>query len=454
MHNTLDFSPVAGNITNWPQLKLTTAHIRPWEETRAAALWVLPHITDVWYAMMVDREGTLAWFTDKIPTCATDDKYMYINPVFYFKLPLEQRVFVAAHEVLHAIFNHCGLMYYLSQQKCVKYQDGDVLPYIPKLMNIAMDCLINVMLVESQVGGMPKDAWYLPHIIKSNTNALEAYRTLYKLWRKPGKRPPEPGNEENEDSGMEMIEIPAGDEGKSFDQHLKPGTGRGKTPSEAEAERNQQEWDEAVNAAMKSAKNAGRLPGNMERIFKLNMEVPTPWQDLMAIQVSEQLGNEDHSWMYLDGEFAIRGIGFPAQMRHGCNCAITAADSSGSINQPTTDMFLSNIATILSQVNPKELWFTECDDTIYRFEQIQDIADLKGHVRGGGGTSVRPVFKRIEEEGLTPDVLIYFTDLDIYDGFPDQPDYPVIWACTEPHRKAPWGQTIYVPPLKANPETL
>lgn len=452
MKDTLDYSPVAGDLSVWPQLKLDNAHVKPWEETRAAALWVLPHITDVWYSMMTDKEGTLAWFTDKIPTCATDDKFMYINPGFYFTHSLEQRVFIAAHEVLHCIFNHCGLMYALSKQGNVKYSDGDVLPYIPKLMNIAMDCVINAILVESKVGGVPAKAWLLPEI-NGNMNALEAYRILYNKWKKPGKRPPPPGDKESEDDGMEIIVIPAGEEGQSFDKHLKPGTGRGKTPMEAESERNPQEWEDAVNAAMQSARAAGRLPANMERIFKIHMDVPTPWQDLMAISVSQSIGREGHSWTFLDGEFATRGIGFPGRMRHGCKCAVLAVDSSGS-TQPSIDMFLSNIAVILSQVNPKELWFTECDAIVHRFELLQDMADLKSIVLGGGGTSVRPVFKRIEEEGLTPDVFIYFTDLDVYDGFPDAPEYPVIWACDNDRVKAPWGETIYVPPLKANPETL
>lgn len=448
-----DFSPTAGDI--WPKLKLTTATIKPWEETRAAALWVLPYITDVWYAMMVDPAGETAWFTDKIETAATDDKYMYINPSFYFKHTLEERVFIAAHEVLHCIFNHCGLMYYLSKQGCVKYTDGDVLPYIPKLMNIAMDCLINAMLVEANVGGRPGNCWYLPHIINGNMNAMEAYRILYKRWKIPGKKPCKSDDPEKGDSdGMEVIVIPGDEKGENFDTHLEPGTGRGKTPNEAISERNPQEWDDAVTSAMQSARAAGRLPENLERIFKLNMDVPTPWQDLMAITVSAGIGREGHSWSYLDGEFAIRGIGFPSRVRHGCHCAVVVADTSGSINQATMNMFMSNIAVILDQVHPKELWFCDCDAQVHNWMLLDSVYDLEGKVRGGGGTSFRPPFAKVEEEGLSPEILIYFTDLDCWDGFPDNPGYPVIWACIEENKQAPYGTTIYVPPLKENPETL
>ena len=452
-----DFSPVAGEGV-WPKLKLTTAHIQPWEETRAASLWALPYITDVWYAMMIDRDGTTAWFTDQIKTCATDDKYMYINPTFLFAKPLEERVFICAHEVLHCIFNHCGLMYHCEKEGCVKYPDGDVLPYNRRLMNIAMDCLINVMLVESDVGGMPKDAWYLPYLVKSDTNALEAYRTLYNHWKRPPLPPGvciNPGTKPG-DNNNDLIEIPDNEKGKSFDTHLKPGGGTGKSPSEAIAERNDQEWEDAVNAAMQSARAAGRLPDSMEKVFKISMEVETRWEDEITVSISSAVGREGHSWSYLDGEFAMRGIGFPGRVRYGCKRMIVVIDSSGSIyyNQTTVNMFLSNLAVIISQLHPKELIFGECDAAIHRWESITDMADLQGKVLGGGGTSFRPPFKRVEEDGSEPDVLVYFTDLDSWDGFPDDPGYPVIWASTDASKKAPWGKNIYVPPLKANPETL
>jgi predicted metal-dependent peptidase len=53
---------------------------------------------------------------------------------------------------------------------------------------------------------------------------------------------------------------------------------------------------------------------------------------------------------------------------------------------------------------------------------------------GGGGTRFSPPFNWVTQEGITPDIFVYFTDgygwveanmLD--DGVPD---YPVIWAST------------------------
>jgi len=472
-----------GDYGRWDKLKLENVQLDPWEKTRAAALWALPHITDVWYSMMIDDNGETAWFTDKVPTAATDGRFMYINPKWYFMLTLEERVFVAAHEVLHDIFDHPGIKYRLSKAGKVVYADGDILIFIPELFEIAADCLINVILVESKVGGMPmkngkKAGWYLPHLVKSEMSIYEAYRVLYKKWVKVGKTPPPPpGNNEDERDGDNpcddgtpsnkpgkpgnkpgkgggyTLDVPNSEKGESFDEMLKPGTGQGKTPSDAQSERNPQEWEDAINAAMQSALKAGRLPANMEKIFKLHLEVQTDWRDEMMISVSTSIGREGHTWSYLDGEFAIRGVGFPGRVRYGCNLVAIMFDTSGSMwTQETIDMVASNMAVIISQVHPKEVLFGECDTDIKRWEFIQDIADLKAKVEGGGGTSVLPPFKRIEEEGLTPDVLVYFTDLEVWDGFPQEPDYPVIWGCVIPDVKGPWGKTIYIPPLKRNPQ--
>jgi hypothetical protein len=40
--------------------------------------------------------------------------------------------------------------------------------------------------------------------------------------------------------------------------------------------------------------------------------------------------------------------------------------------------------------------------------------------------------------------MVYLTDLD--GSFPRRaPDYPVIWGCTDPDKKPPWGEVVYVP---------
>jgi predicted metal-dependent peptidase len=419
-----DERPSTSNL--WPKLKLTSIQEKQWDETRAAALWALPFVTDVWYAMMVDEDGKTAWFTDKIPVAATDDTFMFLNPETFFKYTLEERVFICAHEVQHCVFNHAGIMWRCDQENCVRYPDGVTLPYIHTLMNIAADCVINAMLYDSNISGMPKGCWFIPKVIPGSMSMFEAYRKLYKEAKKQGGGLPS--------------------DGKSFDKILRPGEGRGKTTNEAESERSPQQWINAINAAKESARAAGNLPENIERMFNIAMQPDIDWSELYGLAVSKALGRDALSWMYLDPEFAIRGIGFPGRVKFGCDVIVVVFDTSGSINQATMDHWGGITQGVIEQVKPQLLIVMECDASVHNYTVIEDIADLRGKAKGGGGTSFRPPFKRIQEEGLEPNAMIYLTDLYPNDGYPDDPGYSVIWCSITKDLKAPWGTTIYVPP--------
>lgn len=445
-------SPIAGTYqTIWPKLKLTAQQQALWDETRAAALWALPFVTDVWYAMMVDDDGQTAWFTDQVPIAATDDTFMYINPETFFKLTLEERVFVCAHEVFHCVFNHMGINWGLQQAGQIPYPDGIILQYDHELMDIAADCVINALLVKSNVGGMPKGCWLLK-AIPAEMSVLEAYRKLYK--KRPGGggggdeecEGDEGGSGGNKDGdkegkGRSKVELPQG--GKSFDKHLRPGEGRGKDPNTAEVERNPQQWINAVNAAMESARMAGNLPAAMERAFTKVLTVDVDWLELYPTAVSKALGRDQLSWMYLDPEYLVRGVGFPGKIRHGCGTIVVIFDTSGSINQKELDLFAGVTQGVIDAVKPRLLIVGECDADLYRWDEIEDIADLKGKVTGGGGTSFIPPFERVKKEGLEPELLIYLTDLE-GSAPTSPPPYPVIWACITDN-KGPWGTTIKVP---------
>ncbi len=152
---TFDQSPVAHVLGKWKKLKLSPHHQKAWDETRAAMLWSVPSFADIWYGMMVDKDGELAWFTDNIPTCATDDKFLYINPEYYFSKSLDERLFINAHEIEHAMFGHAGQSYMLSKQGHIDYSDGVRLPVDQTLLNYAQDYVINDQLVKGAIGSLP-----------------------------------------------------------------------------------------------------------------------------------------------------------------------------------------------------------------------------------------------------------------------------------------------------------
>ena len=430
-------SPTAGSSGRWPKLKIVGQHPQAWSETKATVLWAVPGYSDIWLAMMVDKDHEMAWFTDQIDTAATDDKILYINPAWFFKLTLDERLFVVCHEVGHAMYGHAGLGWLLSEQGWIDYNDGRRLPVDSELLNVAMDYVINDQLVQAKIGSMPEGGLHWPEKISGDMAVLDAYRLLWELKQKGRKT----NNTTKPGDGQ-----PCEGSGKSFDKLLKPGEGRGKKPTEAVGERNQAQWDVAIEAAMESARARGQLPANLERLFTKRLNPKADWRDLFAIAVSKKIGNDRYSWEYLNQQFAYRGIGCPGRTSYGCELAIFIEDISGSINQPTHDMIIAEMVGLLEQARPKRLIFIQCDTDIQAWEELDAAADLyQCKLIQGGGTSFKAPFERIAAEGLDPDLVVYFTDLYGDQNEIKEPNYPVIWACVT-NENASWGEIVRVPP--------
>jgi predicted metal-dependent peptidase len=434
---TLDKSPVAGDSGRWAKLKLSVLAEQAWAETKAGMLWAVPSYADIWLAMMIDKDGEQAWFTDQVETAATDDKFLYINMEWFFKLTLDERLFVACHEIAHAMYGHAGLFYLLQKAGEIRYSDGLILPFNYDLINHAADYVINDQLVQAKIGKMPAGGLHWPALINGDMGALDAYRLLYKVEKSGGgsgaeKRTTKDGQTQGPGSG------------KSFDQVLKPGGGTGKKPNKAISERSQAEWDTAVNAAMESAKLQGRLPANLERLFVKRLTPKADWRDLYRLAVSRKVGNDRYTWDMLEPQLIYRGIGAPGRSTFGCNLVVIAVDTSGSINQHTLDVFLAETAALLEQAKSKRVIFVQCDAEIHEWDECDACTDLFGRkLKGGGGTDFKPVFERVARESEEPDLLVYLTDL--YGDFPSKPPpYPVIWGAIS-DVAAPWGEVVRVP---------
>ena len=425
----------------WPKLPIDPAQTKAWLETRTALLINQPAFADIWFRMMQDKDKELAWFTDQVPIAATNDQFMFINPKEYFKFKLLHRVFIACHEICHSIFNHCGMMYSFQKTGSIGYSDGLRLPYDNDICNTSTDCLINDLLIHGKVGEMPCDQTGKKigcHGLAGITyqdDITTAYRKLFEDMFGKGKQGAK-NYEKKQKTG-------AYSQGKGFDEHLKPGQGTGKTPTKAQEERNPQAWDNALAAALAAAKAQGRLPAALERGLAKLLTPQIDWRDSLTLTVSRRLGADFSTWNTLDNELMLRGIGAPSKTKFGCETIVFVTDSSGSVNQSTADMFNSEGVGLMEQARPRTLIYMQCDAAVQEYVEIDDPSDLVRMVKGGGGTDFRPVFERLEKEGIEPEVLIYLTDLE--GTFPNHaPPYPVIWATIKDHN-IPFGDKVLIP---------
>jgi predicted metal-dependent peptidase len=100
---------------------------------------------------------------------------------------------------------------------------------------------------------------------------------------------------------------------------------------------------------------------------------------------------------------------------------------------------------ILTDCNPARVILMGCDAKVEKVHELEMGDSLQGNIPplgGGGGTSFRPPFDWLVEQGIRPETLVYFTDM--YGDFPEDPGYPVIWCSSTADKEAPFGDTIHV----------
>jgi len=430
------FDQIKAKHIELERVGLTPQEERAWLETRTAMQWSTPCFTSLLYSMMSDDQDRHAFFTEdkRVPVAATDDRRMFINPKTFFddkKYNLLNRMFIGAHEILHAALNHCGQLHMHKARGYVQYPDGSRLPYDGDAMNIAQDFVINALLVESDIGALPDGALYDLKLAKPTDSVIDAYRKVYKEMEKgKGKGGEDPGK-------------------GRFDNHLEPGTGDGESPQEAADKRDEGAWGQAIAIAAQAARVQGKLPAGLDRFFKELLEPKVDWREKLRTVVSRSLGSSATSWSTLDPQLVVRKIGAPGRVGFGAGRIIVGVDTSGSITQGMMDQFMGEVAGIMDDARPRELWLMQCDAEVQELSRCDDSSDLKvKKIKGGGGTDFRPVFDRIAEEFDNEcDFLIYLTDG--YGSFPQAaPSYPVIWGniSTGGYRPTyPFGEVVDLP---------
>jgi len=418
------------------ECELTHKQLAQWDVVRAAFLWQCPAFAHVFYEMMT-RGTNRAIFTKDVPIAATDGKSVMINPDTFFNYTVDENVFAVAHEIAHGIFNHIGVMYKCQQLGKVSYPDGTSLPYDHQTMNIAADLVINDMLIESKVGTFNKDWLHDTSYATFKDSVLDSYRKVFKQTQGGSKGKCNPGGN--------------GPKGVSFDQHLAPGSSTGQDPGMAVQGRNDQQWKATVAAAMESARLQGRLPAAMDRFFREMLEPQVDWREHLASEVARQFGSSAYDWHRPNRRLIAREIDpiyAPGKSGFGTGVVVIGIDTSGSIGEKEIDMALGEVAGLLEDCKPKQLFLMWCDAKVHRVDECDEVGDLR-EIRakgapGGGGTSFIPVFDKIEEMNITPEALVYLTDGQ--GSFPaHSPLYPVIWGSFYEQSVYPFGVVINIP---------
>ncbi len=407
------------------------------------------------------------------PACVdlwTDGKTLAFNPAFASAIPDDALIGALAHEVLHLALGH-----HLRR----RWRDA-------KLWNRACDFAVNQVLLESGFV-LPQGFAHDPTF--TGQHAEEIYTTLADLQEMPKNRGARSSRAAQNASAAREADAASLKGGTPVDQ---PGAARSgpeakgsrgeETPDEAagnkaadrqasgrkekggaasfmgevrdhpavrdsrdEASRKgvEQELDIAVTQSWQRAAHMGSLPAGLARQLKRAWRPRLDWRSLLR-QFLEECARSDYTWNTPNRRYIYQDIYLPSRREACLECVVLAVDCSGSVDEPSLTMFCAELSSVLEAFDAT-LTVLFHDTKVHTSVTLTRM-DIPVRLEpvGGGGTDYRPVCRHIEEAGLRPACLIWFTDLEC-SRYPEAPAYPVLWVCSSANAQPPpFGQVVHL----------
>lgn len=422
-----------------------------------------------------------------IPTACTDGKEMLYNPDWIDGLDMKQLRGLLAHEVMHCGNGHI-------------WRRGAKDPW---KWNQACDLAINPILIEA--GFTLPDSNWKTYAAENGINIDSAVERIYNQLPDEQEEDEQEGipcgegmgsgengdvedenqkqNEENgnvedeqnngdsekdeqEGDGGESEEIDDNEqEGANSSNGSKKQEKNGKTSEEramcskdpfgcggimdGDADEDEKEMEAEWKAALVQAEavaGAGNLPAGIRRMIDNMIDPELPY-DVLLRDFLEQTANDDYNWSNPSRRFTGSGFILPGLKSEELPDVVFVNDTSGSVGQKECEIFASVLSDLLGHYNTT-IHAIDCDADIHKVRELtpEDLP-LKMEMYGGGGTDFNPPFEWVEKQGLEPSCMLYLTDLEPWNGFPPEPEYPVVWLSTGPTQEAPYGQVIDLQPL-------
>lgn len=336
---------------------------------------------------------------DDHETAWTDGIELGWNPKDFIRCSKEERESTIKHELWHIAYLHglrCG--------------DKD-----RKIWNIAGDYRINNNLIQDGVQ-LPNNGWWVfdPEIDRPRVLAEEEIYEL--LMKKAIKMPLNPR--------YDLVE------------------GKGDVDP-AKAQQMVETVVRAVQAA-KMANQAGTLPGDLKEMLKDFLEPVVPWRNVLYQWMTDLIDSDAFTWRKRNRRY--QDLYMPSREQEEGRLLHLAfiEDTSGSITEEDRIRFNSEIKYVKDTLQPDKLTVVQFDTRItYTRVFTEDEPFEEIEIHGGGGTSLVPVRRWIEEN--EPTAAIIFSDLECDPMKPLKKQIPIIWAVIRNlNTKPSFGTTIQV----------
>jgi predicted metal-dependent peptidase len=299
----------------------------------------------------------------------------------------DELIFLMGHEVLHNVYDHMG-----------RRGTRD-----PRLWNIANDYVVNMDLVENNIGKRITKVNICFDYKYQNWISDEIYDDLYEN--------AEHVTEETLDMHLDYSEEDG--DGQGAQGNVDGGDQKDGPPTYSKEER-QQINDEVKEAVMNAAKGAGNkdIPNGVRKMIKDLTNPELDWRELLSTNIQSVVKN-DFTFMRPARKGIAERVYLPGMDYDTDLDVFCFIDSSGSMSDEMLRDLLSEVKGCMEQYTNFKLrlcFFDTSTYTIHEFDStnVDDIYDIE--IEGGGGTEFDCMFDRLKEEDIVPQKLIVFTD--------------------------------------------
>ena len=406
-------------------------------ETFAAAMLTLRGLARMIWSYMLKH--TLIW-TYQIPTGATDGVYIYINPNFFNSLPNDsQRAFLLGHEVLHIVLRHAWrrIAFQKAGYFAMDTKLGEI-PFIHKIWNWVTDAIINRELIA--YGLEPIDGAILDDRFDRNTLADDAYRIKWQEDKAEeeqatadesesddsGHDPQTDGNADNgsdDNDGDDNQQSAKGSDHDGHDTHLDPiyeGTPEEIDEAEREAEskaaRQLQEaiaeQQQAVERGEHQDVGTGSDIDGQVTAGENRHTAEVSWREELAdvFRMSGNGGEITYSKMHRR-RYSVMGVVTPATVGRLSHVTLIG-DISASVQRDPFKATLNEMSVMIDELEPTDgvsVLFTNTEvEEHHDVHSGGELTDLD--IPMGGGTWLCSALDYMEEQSITSDVTLAFTD--------------------------------------------
>ena len=351
---------------------------------------------------------------DNVPTAMTNGKDVKFGREFVASLNDAELRGVILHEAKHKMYRHLLTWKHLQKQDPIR-------------ANMACDYVINIEIIDegrktSDFVVLPKGGLYDEKY--RGLNSAEVFNLL----------------QPNPDGGDSGIGGSSGDSG--FDEH------DWEAAESLNAEEQTALAKEIDQAIRQGAILAGKVGGSVDRAFTDLMSAKVDWKEALREFVSSvSSGKDDSTWRKPNRRWLQHDIYMPSTISESMGRVVVAIDTSGSIWGDVLNRFVSEVASVMQNMNPEQVDLLYWDSQVAGHEVygLNDADRMTSSTKpkGGGGTSPSCITRYMAKHKIDPVCAIILTDGYVGNDWGGQWNCPTLWTITS-DIKSPIGQTIKI----------